>query len=140
MTRENAVTRVAPAAPADAAAWFGARARYETDCADVWSELANGAATNIVVVDARHENEYVGGHVPGAHNLPHRAISAESTAWIPRDAVVVTYCAGPHCNAATQAAAKLAALGFGVKEMLGGIMGWNAQGYALSMAVTGGET
>ncbi|MGQ0824530.1 MAG: rhodanese-like domain-containing protein [Actinomycetota bacterium] len=121
-----------PAAPADEAArHFAARARFETDCADVWMDLAGGVA-KFVVVDARSEREYAAGHIPGARSLPHCTISVETTAWIPRDAVVVTYCAGPHCNAATHAAAKLAALGHAVKEMLGGIAGWRAEGYALS--------
>ncbi|HEX5097744.1 MAG TPA: rhodanese-like domain-containing protein, partial [Acidimicrobiia bacterium] len=62
---------------------------------------------------------------------PHAAIDECTTADIPRDAVVVTYCWGPHCNGATKAAARFAALGFRVKEMLGGITGWQTEGYEL---------
>jgi rhodanese-related sulfurtransferase len=49
----------------------------------------------------------------------------------PKDKVIVTYCAGVHCNASTKAAARLTALGFKVKEMLDGIEGWRKEGYAL---------
>jgi rhodanese-related sulfurtransferase len=43
--------------------------------------------------------------------------------------VVVTYCWGPGCNAATKGAARLAALGFRVKEMIGGIEYWRREGH-----------
>nr|WP_245237948.1 hypothetical protein [Paenibacillus etheri] len=38
------------------------------------------------------------------------------------------YCWGPACNGASQAATKLAAQGFRVKEMLGGIEYWRKEG------------
>jgi rhodanese-related sulfurtransferase len=41
----------------------------------------------------------------------------------------VTYCAGPHCNASTHAALRLAELGVPVKEMLGGFDFWVRDGY-----------
>jgi rhodanese-related sulfurtransferase len=40
----------------------------------------------------------------------------------------VLYCWGPACNGASQAATKLAAQGFRVKEMLGGIEYWRKEG------------
>jgi rhodanese-related sulfurtransferase len=43
--------------------------------------------------------------------------------------VLVVYCWGPGCNAATKAAAKLASLGFQVKEMIGGLEYWRREGY-----------
>ncbi len=74
---------------------------------------------------------FAAGHLPGARNLPHAAIDEVSTRDLPRDAVFVTYCWGPHCNGATRAASRLAALGFSVKEMIGGVAGWRAEGYPL---------
>src|SRR5207245_11627846 len=44
---------------------------------------------------------------------------------------VVVYCWGPACNAATKAAVRLAALGFRVKEMIGGIEYWDREGYGV---------
>jgi rhodanese-related sulfurtransferase len=47
---------------------------------------------------------------------------------LPPRALVVTYCWGPACNAATKGAARIAGLGRPVKEMLGGIAAWEAEG------------
>ena len=41
------------------------------------------------------------------------------------------YCWGPACNGASKAAARLAAQGYRVKEMLGGIEYWRKEGGAL---------
>jgi len=49
----------------------------------------------------------------------------------PRTTFFVSYCAGPHCNGAARAAAKLARLGFPVKLMAGGVTGWLDEGFAL---------
>lgn len=48
----------------------------------------------------------------------------------------MVYCAGPHCNGADVAALKLAELGRPVKMMLGGLTGWEDEGYAF---VSGNE-
>jgi rhodanese-related sulfurtransferase len=61
--------------------------------------------------------------------MPHATIDEHTAATLDRDALVVTYCWGPHCNGATQAAAKLAGLGFRVKEMIGGFDYWCREGY-----------
>lgn len=123
--------RATPAAdPGIAAAHFARRLSVETDCADVYHDLLAGVP-GVVVVDARSADAFARGHVPGARSLPHATIGPGALAGLPRDAVVVTYCAGPWCNAATKAAARLARLGFRVKEMLGGIAGWRAEGYPL---------
>ena len=74
---------------------------------------------------------YEQGHVPGAVNLPGRLMTAESLAAYPQTTLWVVYCAGPHCNGANKAAAKLAALGRPVKEMIGGVTGWLDEGFSL---------
>lgn len=61
--------------------------------------------------------------------MPHRKINAETIAAWPKGKLIVTYCYSPACNAATKAAAKLTALGFSVKEMIGGIEYWEREGY-----------
>src|SRR5712664_4166214 len=76
----------------------------------------------------RSPDAYARCHIPGAINLATRTISPETTASLPRDKVIVTYCWGPGCNGSTRAAAKLAALGFRVKEMIGGIGYWRKEG------------
>jgi rhodanese-related sulfurtransferase len=52
----------------------------------------------------------------------------------PRDALVITYCDGPHCNASTKGALQLAVLGRRVKEMQGGLDGWIRDGLPVETA------
>jgi rhodanese-related sulfurtransferase len=118
-----------PAAEPEAARrHFLAKLSVETDPSDVKLDLDRGVR-RIVVVDARGADAYAQCHLPGAISLPHRSITAESTAQLPRDRTVVVYCWGPGCNAATKAAARLSALGFRVKEMIGGIEYWRREGH-----------
>ena len=118
------------AAPADAHRHFAARLSVETDPSDVHADLERGV-DRIVVVDARSVQHFAECHVPGAISMPHRGITEQSTATLSRDVCVVVYCWGPACNAATKAGARLSALGFRVKEMIGGLEYWRREGYAV---------
>jgi rhodanese-related sulfurtransferase len=109
-----------PVDPSAAINHFRSKLSFETDPSDVYHDITNGIH-GIVVVDARTPESYARGHVPGSINVPHRSIYSTSTASLPRDKVIVTYCDGVFCNASTKAAAKLTALGFKVKEMLDGM-------------------
>lgn len=121
-----------PAAdPAAAAAHFASRLALETDCADVHRVLSTDP-TAIVLIDARSRSGYADGHVPGAVSLPHAEITPDSLASL-GPGLFVTYCWGPHCNGAHRAAAAVAALGHPVKEMLGGIHGWELEGFDLEV-------
>jgi rhodanese-related sulfurtransferase len=126
----NPVTEV-PAAPSTAArAHFEALLAFETDCWDVHEAMAD-APSGLVVLDVRSPDLFAAGHVPGAGNLPHRRINPRNLARVPESTLVVVYCAGPHCNGADRAAARLAALGRPVKKMVGGIEGWRDEGFPL---------
>jgi rhodanese-related sulfurtransferase len=116
--------------PAIALAHYQNRLGVETDCSDVHESRKAGA--DFVLVDVRGPKSFSAGHVPGAVNIPHRTMSAESMASYAKDALFVVYCAGPHCNGATKGAIRLAALGYRVKEMIGGITGWLDEGFALA--------
>jgi rhodanese-related sulfurtransferase len=126
----SSVLETSPAQPGAAAAHFAARLAYETDPADVHADLAKGR-TDFVLIDARSPEDYATGHLPGAVNLPVRRITADAAVDLRRDCVYVTYCWGPGCNGSTKAAARLAALGFRVKEMIGGVEWWLRDGYDL---------
>jgi rhodanese-related sulfurtransferase len=118
----------APVAEPDAAhAHFAGRLAVETDVADVAAALAGGEP-GFVLLDARSDASYASGHVPGAISLPHARITADTVAELPAG-LVVAYCWGPSCNGATKAAARLAALGRPVKEMLGGFEYWEREGH-----------
>lgn len=131
---DNAVmpysTDTAAAPPADAARHFLARQAVETDCSDVAVTLRD-RPDDIVVVDTRSREAFAGGHVPGAVSLPNAEITAEALQALGADRLFITYCWGPHCNGATKGAAIIAGLGFAVKEMLGGIWGWEMEGFEM---------
>ena len=101
---------------------------FETDSWDLYEAL--GRDDPVVVVDGRSAEAYAREHIPGAVNLPHREISAESTAALDRSKLYVCYCDGIGCNASTKTALKLLTLGFEVRELLGGLDWWKRDGYA----------
>ncbi|MDT3428214.1 rhodanese-related sulfurtransferase [Paenibacillus forsythiae] len=121
----------APAAsPAEAAAYFAAKGRFETDVADVAYDIREGIQ-NFVLVDVRDARSYEEAHLPGAVSLPSGQLAAEALASLPQDKALILYCWGPACNGATKAAARLATQGYRVKEMLGGIEYWRREGGVL---------
>ncbi|MCY1044204.1 rhodanese-like domain-containing protein [Corallococcus sp. bb12-1] len=117
-----------PAATPEAARLhFQAKLSVETDAADLRLDLERGRK-GFVVVDVRSAEAYARRHIPGALHIPGRQVSEASTAALSKDDVVVVYCWGPGCNGATKAAVRFAALGFRVKELLGGIEYWVKEG------------
>jgi rhodanese-related sulfurtransferase len=125
-------------AHAAAAAHFRNVLARSTDPSDVHAGIESGEH-DFVVLDARSPQEFERGHVPGAVNIPHRQLDARSTARLPKDRLIVTYCDGIGCNASTKAALKLAELGFAVKEMLGGLDWWRRDGYSVEIGETSGK-
>jgi rhodanese-related sulfurtransferase len=125
------VLRTPAAAPGDAVDHFRSRLAFETDPSDLHADL-DGGVPGIVVVDARSGEAFGRSHIPGAINLPHREITAGTTAGLDRDALYVTYCWGPGCNSSTKGALRLAELGFRVKELIGGIEYWRREGYEVT--------
>ena len=130
-TRTFSFVLETPAAAPDATRLhYSGKLAYETDPSDVNADLENGLRA-FVLVDARSKEDFDERHIPGAMNVPYRTITAETTKNLSKDKLVVVYCWGPGCNAATKAAVRLAALGFRVKEMIGGIEYWDKEGYGV---------
>ena len=116
-----------PVGDLDAArTFFERRLACETDAADVAADLAEGAV-DYTLIDCRARNAYAKAHLPGAISLPHGEMDRETIAALP-EGLLVTYCWGPGCNAATQGAQKLLAAGREAKEMLGGFEYWVREG------------
>ncbi|CAE1148348.1 rhodanese [Serratia sp. JUb9] len=138
MTYRSLVLAVPPAEPEENLAYLAAKLSFYTDAWDVAEDLRHGVDA-IVVIDARSEQHYLAGHIPGAVSLPHRLMDEVSTAALDRDKVYITYCDGIGCNASTQGAYKLARLGFKVKELLGGLDFWLRDGYPVAVGESCGS-
>ena len=69
---------------------------FETDSWDLKVALESGE--KILVVDARAPEACQKEHIPGAVNIPHRTMTAETTVKLDRTALVVTCCDGIGCT------------------------------------------
>lgn len=108
-------------------AHFDAKLAFEMDPSDLKKAL--DAEEHVVVVDARTPESYARERIPGSVNIPHRTMTKETTAKLPKKAVIVAYCDGIGCNASTKGARNLTALGFTAMELVGGIEWWKKDGY-----------
>ncbi len=138
LTEPSSVTAIPAADPAVARAHFAARLAFETDCADVHAALSSGNP-DFVLLEVRGPSAYARGHVPGALNLPYRDMTEASLSVYPKDTLFVVYCAGPHCNGADRGALRLSELGRKVKLMLGGLTGWEDEGFPLATGTEPGR-
>lgn len=130
ITYKSLVGEVAAAPSALAQGHFLGRLSFETDPADVYHDWQHGSG-DFVLVDVRRPEDYQRQHLPGAINIPVAQLSAQRLAAYRPDTLFVVYCWGPGCNGSTKGAARLSALGFPVKEMIGGIEYWEKEGYPL---------
>jgi rhodanese-related sulfurtransferase len=118
----------APVAETEAAKrHFQSKLTFETDAWDVKTDMERGRS-DFVVIDVRSRADFEARRIAGSIHLAYRSMDAETTAHLPKDKVMVTYCWGPGCNASTKGALKLALLGFRVKEMIGGLEYWIKEG------------
>jgi rhodanese-related sulfurtransferase/ketosteroid isomerase-like protein len=127
VTSGSPVTAVAAASAEEARFHFEQRLAHESDPADVWTAIET-RRVDFVLVDCRPRASYDKAHLPGAVSLPVREIDPAQVAALPQG-LLVTYCWGPSCNAATKGAYRLAALGRQVKELIGGLEYWIREGH-----------
>ena len=111
----------------DQVRYYQAKLQYEIDPWDLNEALGRG--DRIVLVDTRSPEVYGRSHIPGAMNIPHRTMSAATTAHLDRGALIVTYCDGIRCNGSTKGALNMVQLGFRVKELIGGLDWWKRDGH-----------
>ncbi|MCB5196796.1 rhodanese-like domain-containing protein [Deefgea salmonis] len=133
----SAVLASGLATASESAQFFAAQLQFRTDAADLAADLIAGEV-QIVVIDTRSAAAYQAGHIPGAVSVPHRTMTAETTANWDRQQVYVCYCDGIGCNGSTWGAYKLAKLGFQVKELIGGLRYWQQDGYAVATGEAAG--
>lgn len=118
--------------------FMAAKLAFHADAWDVAEDLKHGVQA-IVVVDARSRAAYTRGHIPGAISFPHREMSPDTARGMDRRKTYVVYCDGIGCNASTKGAHHLAALGFRVKELLGGLDFWLRDGHPVARGEDSGQ-
>lgn len=82
-------------------------------------------------------------HIPGSFNMPVDADSfvENMETRVPRDELVVVYCASQECDASTKAASQLTEAGFeNVYDFEGGVAEWEAAGRELVGSAAGTGT
>jgi rhodanese-related sulfurtransferase len=103
--------------------FFVTKLACETDCSDVYADI-KADNKNYILLDVRSTEAFNKSHAITAVSMPHSDINNESFAKYDKDTLFVVYCWGPGCNGASKAGLKISALGFVVKEMIGGIHCW----------------
>lgn len=88
------------------------------------SRLRDG---NVTVLDVRPPDEFALGHVPGAVNIPLRALKTQLKELDP-GREIVAYCRGEYCVLSFEAVALLRARGFNVRRLQEGLPEWRAAG------------
>lgn len=116
----------------DRAEYYAAKLAYETDASDVHAALKAGE--DVVVIDVRSDEAWAQGRVSGAVHMHYSEIATRAPAEVPADAAVVVYCWSPGCNAGAKGAREFAALGYDVREMIGGFEYWVREGYPVEDA------
>lgn len=89
--------------------------------------LQRSRAGAVTVLDVRPEDEFALGHLPGAVNIPLRALEARLSELDPAHEIVA-YCRGPYCVLSYEAVAALRAHGFKARRLEDGLPEWRAAG------------
>ncbi len=107
------------------ASYFRARDEFEpVSRHELLDRLRCGAAT---VLDVRPEDEFAGGHLPGALNIPLSQLERR-LAELPPDQEVVAYCRGRWCVLSFEAVALLRQRGYRARRLEDGFPEWKTAG------------
>ena len=110
-----------------AADYFLAKLKYEMSPYGLNALMEEGAS-GYRIIDVRSSDQYDGGHIPGALNIPLVDLP-KMLSEIPKGKTIVTYCGSITCQLAPKAALELAEKGFTVMELHGGFKEWTNYGY-----------
>ncbi|MCL2248481.1 MAG: rhodanese-like domain-containing protein [Oscillospiraceae bacterium] len=81
---------------------------------------------DVIIVDVRNQDEFVGGHIPGAILLPAPEIRENAERMLPdKNQVILVYCRSGARSAA--AARELVSLGYTEVYDFGGILDWHGE-------------
>lgn len=104
--------------------------RHELETISSADVNAGLKSDQIVLIDARPEDEYQAGHLPGAVSLPVDTIPQRINE-LPMGKTIVVYCRGPVCVDADEASLLLSTFGYPVKRLEDGVGEWQLEGYAI---------
>ena len=94
-----------------------------------WMETGN----NVILVDARAEEDYAAGHLPGAVSLLNSEVEKKAKSLLPGGVRIVVYSNDAECPASGLVAGKLDRMGFGpVYDYNASYRDWVQRGYPLS--------
>ena len=109
--------------------YFRAKLEYEITPAGL-KKLLERLPNNVYLVDVRAAEQYDAGHIPGARSIPVETLASAFYS-LPKDKMIVTYCADLACGLSPQAALELAQKGFQVQHLIGGFAEWSRKGFAI---------
>lgn len=89
--------------------------------------LKRSRAGAVTILDVRPADEYALGHLPGAVNIPLRALESRLSE-LRRASEIVAYCRGPYCVLSYEAVAALRKRGFNARRLEDGFPEWRAAG------------
>ena len=112
--------------------YFRAKLEYEIAPASL-RKLLDRMPNNVCIVDVRDAEQYDAGHIPGARNIPMETLVSAFYS-LPKDMMIVTYCADLACGLSPQAALELAQKGFQVQHLIGGFEEWSRKGFPIETA------
>jgi ArsR family transcriptional regulator len=89
--------------------------------------LKRSRAGAVTILDVRPADEFALGHLPGAVNIPLRALEARLSE-LKRSTEIVAYCRGPYCVLSYEAVAALRKRGYKARRLEDGFPEWRAAG------------
>ncbi len=110
--------------PAKAREFFEAKMAFTTGPVELERMMKN---KEVNVVDVRAAEDYAGGHIPGAVNLPKDQWASMNG--LRKDKINVLYCYSQVCHLAATAAVEFAGKGYPVMELDGGWRWWKDDGF-----------
>lgn len=104
--------------------YTGQRGKLEAiNADDLIRRLKDGS---LVLLDARPQDEYEAGHIPGALSLPVSSLEVDLLA-LSKEQEIVAYCRNSYCLLSNELAEVLQGKGYKVRVLDGGITNWQLQ-------------